>query len=282
MYDIVEKIDGSTMQHGKLSDRVYLMSMSERDVPGTVKLLDELADSNGYSKIFSKVPGWAIDEFTEAGHVVEAEVPGFYGPDAPAFFTGKFLDEQRVREDEPELVRKVLLAAEAKATEDFEPNLPDVMEFRPADILDSTEIAKVYRKVFDTYPFPIHDPEYVEETALSGEALYFGVWDGDNIAALSSSEIDIKSGTAEMTDFATLPKYRGRGLAGCLLGRMEEEMRALGVRVLYTIARAYSFGMNITFARDGYAFGGTLTNNTNISGRVESMNVWYKSIESVG
>ncbi len=28
----------------------------------------------------------------------------------------------------------------------------------------------------------------------------------------------------------------------------------------------------------GYECGGTLTNNTNIAGRLESMNVWYKGI----
>jgi hypothetical protein len=28
----------------------------------------------------------------------------------------------------------------------------------------------------------------------------------------------------------------------------------------------------------GYLFAGTLTNNTNISGKIESMNVWYKSL----
>jgi hypothetical protein len=36
--------------------------------------------------------------------------------------------------------------------------------------------------------------------------------------------------------------------------------------------------MNITFARNGYQFGGTLTSNTNIFGTLESMNVWYKSL----
>jgi hypothetical protein len=46
---------------------------------------------------------------------------------------------------------------------------------------------------------------------------------------------------------------------------------------LYTIARAISVGMNITFARCGYDFGGTLVNNTQIAGRIESMNVWYKN-----
>jgi len=46
----------------------------------------------------------------------------------------------------------------------------------------------------------------------------------------------------------------------------------------YTIARALSAGMNVTFARAGYDYGGTLTNNTNICGQIESMNVWYKPL----
>jgi hypothetical protein len=35
--------------------------------------------------------------------------------------------------------------------------------------------------------------------------------------------------------------------------------------------------MNITFAKCGYIFGGTLINNTQISGSIESMNLWHKS-----
>lgn len=39
----------------------------------------------------------------------------------------------------------------------------------------------------------------------------------------------------------------------------------------------YSFIKRIvTFARNGYTFSGTLLNNTDISGSIESMNVWYK------
>jgi putative beta-lysine N-acetyltransferase len=79
-----------------------------------------------------------------------------------------------------------------------------------------------------------------------------------------------------MTDFATLPEFRGHGLALHLLQLMEEVVQSRGIRSLYTIARSYSFGMNITFARNGYSFGGTLTNNTDIFGELESMNVWHK------
>jgi beta-lysine N6-acetyltransferase len=36
--------------------------------------------------------------------------------------------------------------------------------------------------------------------------------------------------------------------------------------------------MNVTFSRAGYTFTGTLINNTNIGGSIESMNVWYKRL----
>jgi hypothetical protein len=61
---------------------------------------------------------------------------------------------------------------------------------------------------------------------------------------------------------------------------MEREMKRLGMLTTYTIARALSPGMNITFAKMGYNYAGTLKNNCNISGCIESMNVWYKILGS--
>ena len=55
-------------------------------------------------------------------------------------------------------------------------------------------------------------------------------------------------------------------------------MKSSGILNAYTIARAISPGMNITFARLGYHYGGRLVNNTQISGGLESMNIWYKSL----
>ena len=98
------------------------------------------------------------------------------------------------------------------------------------------------------------------------------------IVSLASSEIDYEAGNVEMTDFATLPRYRGQGLGHWLLSRMETEMRSEGIATAYTIARALERGINILFARRGYEYGGTIHNNTNIGGQIESMNVWYKSL----
>lgn len=81
-----------------------------------------------------------------------------------------------------------------------------------------------------------------------------------------------------MTDFATLPEYRGNNFSVILLNKMEKEIEKQSYKLLYTIARAKSYSMNITFSKLGYFYGGTLINNTNIAGNIESMNVWYKKI----
>ena len=138
-------------------------------------------------------------------------------------------------------------------------------------------MGKIYKKVFATYPFPIHEPDYLVET-MQTHIVYFGVETEGHLVALSSAEMDKENLNVEMTDFATLPTWRGHGVALHLLNAMENEMHLRGIKVACTIARAVSPGMNVTFARGGYEFAGTLINNTNISGGIESMNVWYKPL----
>jgi ribosomal protein S18 acetylase RimI-like enzyme len=165
---------------------------------------------------------------------------------------------------------------------------------------DVEEIGQVYRNVFESYPFPIDDPKYLSECIASGETIYFALTipkqkqEVDNcdtrensnenqkerdIIALSAAEMNLKEGNVEMTDFATLAKYQGEGLATILLALMEIEVRKRGIRTAYSIARANSYSMSITFARMGYSFGGTLKNNTNIGGQIESMNIWWKHLD---
>jgi putative beta-lysine N-acetyltransferase len=138
-------------------------------------------------------------------------------------------------------------------------------------------MAAVYARVFESYPFPIHDPAYLLET-MDNDVRYQGVFQDDRLIALASAEIDVRGGNAEMTDFATLPDARGQGLAGLLLCGLESMLAEAGIATAYTIARATSFGMNITFAKNGYEYAGTLVNNTHIAGGLESMNVWYKRL----
>jgi putative beta-lysine N-acetyltransferase len=140
-------------------------------------------------------------------------------------------------------------------------------------------VASCYDEVFESYPFPIHDPDHLRKEHEGGTR-FFTAWDGESLVAASSMEPGGASGAVEMTDFATLPSNRGEGLATRLLGMMDSAAMEAGKRVAFTIARAVSFGMNITFARRGYRFGGTLVRNTQISGSIESMNVWHKTFRA--
>lgn len=273
MTDVIEKIGHSVVQHGRNNQRIYLMKSDPNDLPGLIGKLDDMASQNNYSKIFAKVPESQLPLFRDHGYHLEATVPLLFNSKEAGLFLGKYPVPERCHEDHPRLAQEVLKSARAKqglfSGTDF-----SAVSARPLFVDDLDAAAEVYRQVFKSYPFPIHDPDYLRSTM--DHIAYYGVWCDDRIVALSSAEIDYEYANAEMTDFATLPEFRGKGFASLLLARMEMDLKDRKIPSVYTIARAYSYGMNITFAKNGYLFTGTLTNNTQISGGLESMNVWYK------
>jgi len=277
--DIIETRFGALLQHGSFSRRIYLMKMGDADPRKLPDQLDALAREHGYTKIFAKLPRGSEGEFVANGYRVEASVPGFYRGETEALFLARYLDPARAESPEAGEIDRIVELASAKPAIAPPPLSPEFL-LRACTPEDVEPMAAIYREVFSTYPFPIHDPAWLLET-MESHIDYFGVEDaqqGGRLVALASSEMDLDGLNVEMTDFATLPEFRGRNLALHLLAEMEEAMRQKGMRTAYTIARAVSPGMNITFAKAGYKFSGTLVNNTNISGGIESMNVWYKKL----
>lgn len=280
MADRIIKQGNSVIQHGRHNDRVYLMklALSDRQPIGPMlEALEALASGEGYSKIFCKVPSFLKEAFTSDGYVEEARIPGFFGGLEDASFMCRYFSQSRMVDGSAEKNLKVLELALTRQAERRESGSAADIGCDICSPADVGEMADVYREVFPTYPFPVFDPEYLLDTMSEG-FVYFCIRSGGSIVALSSCEIDEESGTVEMTDFATLPGYRGRGYSQRLLEEMEEEMRRRNMGMVYTIARAGSCGMNIVFSRSSYRYAGTLVNNTNISGGLESMNVWYKEL----
>ena len=275
MSDTLEKIGSSQIQHGADNNRIYLMKLDPADLPGITAQLDALAAKKGYTKIFAKVPAPCAPAFIATGYCREGTIPEFYNGETDAAFLGKFIDPTREITPQRDEIEKIITLAQSKNNSSIKP-LPDGYTLRPAVEKDADELAAVYKQVFASYPFPIHDPDYLIETMRSHVCYFVAEKDG-KIAGAASGEMDKGNRNAEMTDFATLPEHLGNGLAVHLLKFMEPEMKKLGIATLYTIARAISPGMNITFAKCGYAFGGTLINNTQISGSIESMNLWHKT-----
>jgi putative beta-lysine N-acetyltransferase len=272
------KLGRSVIQHGRLSDRIYLMELAREDMPGLLDELESLAREKSYSKIFAKVPEVFAEQFAARDYMTEAIVPGMFGGREAGIFMGRFLDPDRAMMTDPEVIREVLEVSEARAgNEDAHVPATGDYHLRKCTASDIEEMAEVYNEVFDSYPFPIDDPAYLAET-MKENIVYYGAWHDANLVAISSAEMYPSQGNVEMTDFATREEHRRHQLAIRLLRMMEDEMIGRGITVAYTIARALSYGMNITFARMGYTFAGTLVNNTNIAGRIESMNVWYRAL----
>ena len=244
MSDIIENLCGATVQHGPSSDRVYLMKIGDADPVELIQKIEALARERGYSKIFTKVPAHAAQSFLDAGYACEARVPLFFKGKEDALFLCRYLDKRRTNRDDIEVLEQVMQLANAKNGVGLRHAMPDEAVIRSCREEDVGAMADIYKQVFPSYPFPVHDPAYLLETMRS-HVLYLGVESKGRLLALSSAELDSDGQNAEMTDFATLPASLGCGFAANLLAAMEPEAARHGIRTAYTIARAVSAGMNI-------------------------------------
>ncbi len=278
-YDKMEKIGASVIQHGKYNDRVYIMHLEKEDVDEVFKYTEKTAQENNYSKIFAKIPASLYDHLDQKEYLIEAKVPLFFNGEEDVLFLSKYIDPNRqIMTDEiKQEVENNIAIAESKAGQLKLKDIDNEYTIRLLEHKDAIQLAELYKIVFETYPFPIHDPEFLKEM-MDDNIEYWGIFLNDKLVSAASSEQYKTESVVEMTDFATNPDYLGKGFALHLLKRMEQSMFTKGYKTLYTIARSLSPAMNITFAKDNYKFAGTLVNNTNIFGKIEPMNVWYKPI----
>lgn len=268
---------GSVLQHGKLNDRIYLMKLNPEDAVNVFNTIENLAARYGYSKIFCKVPAQVAPLFLSQRYVIEAHIPGFYSRKEDAFFISKYPKSNRQFDDYPNNQLENLYQLMQDRIDAKSYLLSSEYTIRKLGVNDILNITSLYADTFKSYPFPIHDPNYIAES-MGRHVEYFGAFKKDELAALASAEIDFHGKNAEMTDFATHKAHVGHNLSCSLLEMMEYEMQLQGITTLYTIARTASVPMNKTFIRLNYRYAGTLINNTNIAGSIESMNVFYKHI----
>ncbi len=278
IFDKTEKIGKSTVQHGPNNDRAYLMKLHPEDSGKIVEKLYNLAIIKRYSKIFAKVPASNVDYFKKNNFKIEANIPRLYNGSETGYFLAQYFNSNRSYISKGELTSIQSIVSEA--VEPFDPssvNLTSEYQIRLLKISDVSALADLYKNVFSVYPFPIFKKNYLKDT-MGDNVKYFGVFKNEKLIAASSAEIDFGQKNAELTDFATHPDHLGNKLSYFLLKKMEDSMYKKGIKTLYTIARTSSHGMNKTFGRSEYNFGGTLINNTLIGESIESMNVWYKNI----
>ena len=226
MYDTIEKLGQSTIQHGKSNNRIYLMKLSRNDLSTILESLKSLAAKNHYTKIFAKIPEWAKEKFQADGYTEEANIPNFYNGKTDVFFLSKFIDSARAKLESAakEKIEKNIQLAQSKQGQPLTLQTHPDFTFKILADEDVLALTKLYELVFKSYPFPIFEPDYIRKT-MRENIEYFGMYAGERLVAASSAEMDIASENVEMTDFATDPEFAGNNLSLYLLREMEAEMR---------------------------------------------------------
>lgn len=241
--------------------------------------LERIATANGLTKILLTVREGQWQPLFLRGFELEAINPFFF-QGQPGFHLSKFLDPERRIPRRLEAEDEILNQARHASRPEPKP-LPPGYRIATAGPDQTAELAGLFASVFATYPTPLNDPSYLEPR-IAGGAGYRIISHRQTIVSAATLEIDAATGSAELTDCATLPEYRGQGLISFLIQALEEDATRLGVQSVYTIARALSPGINKAFARLGYGYGGRFVNNCDICGQFEDMNLWSKRIERSG
>lgn len=275
MFDILETIHGSLVQHGKHNDRIYVMHLDPAGEEALLLTLEMLVRQHGYRKVFAKIPATSWKSFQAAGFAREAEIPLLFSGQKDCYFVGKFYGGRQQTDEDFSVLRKIL--AEASPRHVKEKDTSELTPVQKCSVTDTKELATFYRDLFASYPFPIFEPMYLEKM-MREDVAYYCVRNREKIIAAAATESTPDGRYAEMTDFGTASDWRKQGMAASLLRRMESELESAGFLTAFTIARAASPGMNMVFKRGGYQYSGLLVNNTQISGTIESMTVWYKRL----
>lgn len=276
MYDTIETIHGSLIQHGKYNDRIYVIHLDTGAEDGLLVELEALARRQNYRKILAKIPTSSWETFQAAGFIKEAKIACFFSGETDCYFVGKFFSERNEPEENHTALRRIVSQTLPQRVDETDKDIRLPVE--KCSAIDAEELALFYQQTFVSYPFPIFEPAYLEKM-MRENVFYFCIRSSKKIIAAAAAESSRRHNYTEMTDFATAPDWRKQGLATSLLARMERELESDGMVTAFTIARAGSYGMNMVFKKRGYHYAGLLKDNTQISGRIESMTVWHKRLQ---
>ncbi|MDQ7773788.1 MAG: putative beta-lysine N-acetyltransferase [Elusimicrobiales bacterium] len=260
------------------NQRIKILDYKADDFGNFILGVRGLAEANQFDKIICMAGRDDWQQFLRHGYVLEAVIK-YYHKGKDAFAVSKFRSQERLHSasmmEEILLIESVMnepAGAKRKA-------LPAGMKIRMAKKEDIPQLIELYKGVFASYPSPLIHQSYLE-TIFQTDSLFAVCMEGDRIAAAASAELSPHNLAAELTDCATLPEKRGQGLMSHILRFLEKELVSRRYRCAYTMARARSFGMNMVFHQLGYEFMGRMTNNCDIFGAFEDMNIWVRSLES--
>lgn len=218
----------------------------------------------------------AVALFCECGFIVEGTINGFFrGEDG--YCISYYVDKNRKTSRQEQAENDIMHKCQNTETS-FIPITGEDILFRNADKTDIQQMIALFSAVFTTYPSPVFSSEYLK-SVMNGKTIFKVAVQSGKIISIASAEVDIINLNAEMTDCATYPQYRGKGLLTNLMFQLESELKSNGFYTLYSLCRATEPGINKALCKLQYNYTGRLINNCNICGSLEDMNIWVKRLK---
>ncbi|MEK8088402.1 GNAT family N-acetyltransferase [Thermithiobacillus plumbiphilus] len=263
--------------------RAKIYGITASDFSGSSRCLELLRtppERSGFSKVTVYTRPGQEGVWQALGFRREAVIHGFFQDRCDAHLWACYTDPTRAVDPRAREHAQTLRQVSTGSTTPVAASLPPGHACDPAAPELAGELSGLLRATFCEYPSPL-EPAYIRQCIETGSHHFRVIRDArGEIVAAASAEIDLEQRSAELTDCATRPDQRGRGLMGVLLSALEEDLRnAYGIQDVYTIARADEPGINRAFAKRAYQFTGCLVNNCRMPLGWESMNVWCRQLD---
>jgi putative beta-lysine N-acetyltransferase len=258
------------------SDRIRCDHPPSCSAHALARALVDSARAHGRGRIALFAPAAMQHDLAREQFVHEATMPGFYAGTEDCVVMGRAIDPVRAELSDPEAVAEADAILKRK-TESAPPEHRPTPATLPATEADAPAIAALVTQTFQHYPTPTGVPGYVAQQIREGIPFRI-VREGDDVVACASADLIRTARTAELTDCATRPDQRGRGLMQGILLDLMGDMRSMGYPTAFTLARASVPGINLAFWRLGFVWRGQMRSSCRIGGGIEDMNVWSRPL----
>jgi beta-lysine N6-acetyltransferase len=259
------------------NNRMKIVSI-ENISPQNIRRLVHFASKRHLDKIICNCNVKSYENFLKAGFKLEGIINGFFkGKDA--FYMSFFISNSR--QVSTNSAKENLILKKSLSMQNTFVSKPYNLKYtiRQANENDIKDIVKLFSYVFSTYPSPIFDEEYLKRI-MNKNVLYKVAVYNNKIISICSANLDKENLNAKISDCATYPSYRGKGIMSNIIYSLESDLKDMGYMTLYSLSRAICPSINFIFSKHNYKFKGKLINNCNICGGFEDMNLWVKNINS--
>lgn len=253
------------------NDRLIVYLPEQKDSEMT-RLKKEITDGTS-GKIIVYTPYDSGPSIKKLGFIHEADMSGFFAGKKAAVHSLFLKDSRQFSSTEAENKQVLKVVNSNNSVPGM--NWGNVM-FRQPSANDIQQMTNLYKRVFNVYPTDIFESSYIKK-AMQTDYLFIVAKDGEKVVGAASA-MRTGFGSAEITDCAVDPAYRGKSILHGLILKLEEALISENIYHAFSITRAISTGMNMTVRRLSYSYEGTLVNNCKIATGFEDMNVWTKTL----